>query len=228
MKNLKEILIHNNWLTRQEADIVFTSNVIECINKCERPKKNEIFNAFDGLKPEEVKVLIIGQDPYPDKKGNKIAHGLAFSSKSGYCPSSLKKIFDEIEKEFGRCDFNKSYDLTCWKEQGVLLLNAALTYSQEQSLNERLKLWQPFVSQVILKLLNRKKPLVVMLWGKKAQKLFKGEKNDDNLLILKSYHPQARLTDNDERAFINCKHFGECNEFLKSKKCKPIEWWKTY
>lgn len=223
MESLKEVIIHNNWLTRQEADDVFTSNVIECVNECERPKKNEIFNAFDGLKSDDVKVLIIGQDPYPDKRGNEIAHGLAFSSKSDYCPSSLRKIFAEIEKEFSRCDF-KSKDLTCWKEQGVLLLNTALTYSAKQTLNERLKIWKPFVLHITSRLLKRKKPLVIMLWGKKAQNLFKSIENNDNLLILKSSHPQAQAKDN---TFMSCNHFKECNEFLKSKRCKPIEWWKT-
>ena len=222
MQNFVKTL--KDWCTAEEIQELFNTDVKGAINDCERPERNDIFNAFDGLKPQDVKVLIIGQDPYPDKKGNKVAHGLAFSSKSNYCPSSLRKIFDEIEKEYGKRDF-KSNDLTCWKKQGVLLLNTALTYSENKSLDERLKIWKPFVMHIISKLLNYKQPLVIMFWGKKAQKLFRSIEGNNDLLILKSSHPQARGKDN---AFFGCNHFRQCNKFLENKKYKPIEWWKTY
>lgn len=224
MEALKEILIKNEWFTKQEVEGLCTSEIQQCINKCTRPSKSDIFNAFDGLKPQDVKVLIIGQDPYPDKKGNKVAHGLAFSSKSDCRPTSLQTIFAKIESEYGKCDF-KSNDLTCWKKQGVLLLNTALTYSKNETLSMRLKLWKPFITHIISKLLNRKQPLVIMLWGKKAQNLFKDIESNTDLLILKSSHPQARGNDN---TFFDNNHFKECNKFLENKKCKPIEWWKTY
>lgn len=222
MQNFVKTL--KDWCTAEEIQELFNTDVKGAINDCERPERNDIFNAFDGLKPQDVKVLIIGQDPYPDKKGNKVAHGLAFSSKSAYCPTSLQKIFAEIESEYGKRDF-KSNDLTCWKKQGVLLLNTALTYSENKSLDERLKIWKPFVMHIISKLLNYKQPLVIILWGKKAQKLFRSIDINNDLLILKSSHPQARRKDN---TFFGCNHFKECNKFLETKKCKPIEWRKTY
>lgn len=84
MEALKEILFKNEWFTKQEVEETFTPDVVKCIDECTRPKQDEIFNAFEGLKPQDVKVLIIGQDPYPDEAK---AHGLAFSYRDGSIPA---------------------------------------------------------------------------------------------------------------------------------------------
>ena len=119
MEALKEILIDNEWFTRQEVEELFTSEIQKCINECTRPNQSDIFNAFEGLKPQDVKVLIIGQDPYPDEAK---AHGLAFSYKDGKISAddSLRNIFYKIKEDVG-ID-NSFTNLSAWKEQGVLLL----------------------------------------------------------------------------------------------------------
>ena len=126
MEALKEILIDNEWFTRQEVEELFTSEIQKCINECTRPNQSDIFNAFEGLKPQDVKVLIIGQDPYPDEAK---AHGLAFSYKDGTISAddSLRNIFHKIKEDVG-ID-NNFTNLSTWKEQGVLLLNTALTFA---------------------------------------------------------------------------------------------------
>lgn len=126
MEALKEILIDNEWFTRQEVEELFTSEIQKCINECTRPNQSDIFNAFEDLKPQNVKVLIIGQDPYPDEAK---AHGLAFSYKGGKISAddSLRNIFHKIKEDVG---IDNSYtNLSAWKEQGVLLLNTALTFA---------------------------------------------------------------------------------------------------
>ena len=226
MDNLKSTLINNNWFTDSELKTLLNSEIDKCIKECVRPNKEEIFSAFDGLKPQQVKVLIIGQDPYPDKNNNKIAHGLAFSSKNNsICPDSLTKIFEEIKREYQNCEFN-SNNLLSWKEQGVLLLNTALTYSPNIDVNDSAKIWKDFVNAVIDKILSKNNPIVVMLWGDKAKKAFGRRSYDDkNVLILKSSHPKPRLLKHD--TFKGCNHFIKCNDFLKTKDIESIQWWKT-
>lgn len=118
MKALKEILIKNEWFTRQEIENLFTSEIQECINECTRPNQSDIFNAFDGLRPQDVKVLIIGQDPYPDEAK---AHGLAFSYNNGEIPAedSLLNIFRKSRKMLELitviqiCQLGKSREFCC-------------------------------------------------------------------------------------------------------------------
>ena len=152
MKALKEILIKNEWFTRQEIEKLFTSEIQECINECTRPNQSDIFNAFDGLRPQDVKVLIIGQDPYPDEAK---AHGLAFSYNNGEIPAedSLLNIFRKISEDVG---IDNSYtNLSVWKKQGVLLLNTALTFAPNNQ-DFHIKAWHNFVNHVISKLLEVK------------------------------------------------------------------------
>ena len=224
MEALKEILIKNEWFTKQEVEEIFTSDVMKCIDECTRPKQDEIFNAFNNLKPKDVRVLIIGQDPYPDTKGLEIADGMAFSSKNvNICPNSLKKIFDEIIREYKKCDF-KTNSLVDWKNQGVLLLNSSLTFCPSIPINISTKVWKTFINKVIDKILLNS-PLVVMLWGRKAQKAFgKRTLNCKNILVLQSSHPNPRNKKYD--TFSGNKHFKKCNEFLKMNHVNVIEWWK--
>ena len=105
MENLKKILINNEWLTVQEIEKLFTPNVNQCIEECTRPKQDEIFNAFDGLKPQDVKVLIIGQDPYPDEAK---AHGLAFSYRDGSIPADDSLRIDAVANPISLIKFLSS------------------------------------------------------------------------------------------------------------------------
>lgn len=240
LKLLKEKLCANEWFTQEEIEKYFTDEICECIRECTSPDKTDIFNAFDGLPPKKVKVLIMGKDPYPNKKK---AHGLAFSHKKGNIPAenSLNNIFCKILREL-RID-NEFTDLTSWKEQGVLLLNTALTYVNSKNEKKHINAWNPFINLIISKLIECKiedeKPLVIMLWGKEANKFYCmiKDKNYPFSKILCSSHP-SNLTCNKPIRDVRCrdnidlsipafndrsyKPFKECNEFLGEK--EAIDW----
>lgn len=172
----------------------------------------------------DVKVLIIGQDPYPNEED---AHGLAFSKKSGEFPDSLRNIFSKINEEYGIQ--NKNGNLTSWAKQGVLLLNRALTFSQEESLAKRNTFWKPVINDIIANLLNREKPLVVMLWGNPANTLFTESEEYylvRKICVLRSSHPSMLGYKKETQfgSFYNCKHFSLCNKFLKEHHVQEIDW----
>lgn len=243
MEALKEILIDNEWFTRQEAEELFTYEIQKCINECTRPNQSDIFNAFEDLKPQDVKVLIIGQDPYPDEEK---AHGLAFSYKDGNISAddSLRNIFHKIKEDVG---IDNSYtNLSAWKEQGVLLLNTALTFAGERNQEFHIKSWSKFINSVISKLLEvkttTKQPLVVMLWGDKANKLqvlaYKSNEYETSsfIKILRSSHPSNNyqactkaIYNGELPAFKDSKFkpFKECNKFLEANNADVINW-STY
>lgn len=185
-----------------------------------------IYNALSSVNFEDVKVLIIGQDPYPNIED---AHGLAFSKKSGKCPASLKNIFTKIKEETGI--ENTNANLTHWAQQGVLLLNRALTFTKTESLAKRTKFWAPVVDGIIEKLLNRNTPLVVILWGNQANEIEQFYRTKDNILLLRSSHPSnmgnaknTPLMGGEIPAFTQAKLFSKCNEFLKQNGLKEIDW----
>ena len=181
---------------------------------------------------DKVKVLIIGQDPYPNKED---AHGLAFSKKSGKIPASLKNIFAKIKDDTGV--ENSSGNLTPWAKQGVLLLNRALTYSKEESLAKRNKYWQPVIENIISKLISRNKPLVVILWGNPANEIeqFSFDKEEEykkhNVYILRSSHPSnmgnaknTPLFGGKVKSFMDSSTFSDCNKILQSLGAEVIDW----
>ena len=181
---------------------------------------------------DKVKVLIIGQDPYPNKED---AHGLAFSKLSGKIPASLKNIFEKIKEDCGTV--NISGNLTPWAKQGVLLLNRALTFSKSETLASRNKFWHPIIDIIINKLLERNKPLIIFLWGNPANDIeqFSFEKeqeyNKKNIYILRSSHPSnmgnaknSDLKDGKIKAFNSVANFSKCNEILKKVGESEINW----
>ena len=191
-----------------------------------------IYQALKMTPYDKVKVLIIGQDPYPNKED---AHGLAFSKLSGKIPASLKNIFEKILEDTGVK--NSSGNLSPWAEQGVLLLNRALTFSKEESLATRNKFWLPVINIIINKLLDRKKPLIIILWGNPANDIeqFSFEKEEEykknNIFILRSSHPSnmgnaknSTLKDGKIGAFSSVPNFRKTNELLKSMGEKEINW----
>lgn len=158
----------DNELTEQEKD-----SIQRCINECTSPSKELIFNAFKGLEPEDVKVLIIGQDPYPEQGR---ADGMAFSFGNGkIATDSLKNIFEKL-KECG-VDNGNNTSLEKWRnKEKILLLNTALTYSKNVKKEYSVAAWKIFVDAIIKRLIDTKKekyPLVVMLWGGYANNLSK-------------------------------------------------------
>lgn len=191
-------------------------------------KDSGIFFALNTVDFEDVKVLVIGQDPYPNIED---AHGLAFSKKSGKCPASLKNIFAKIEQETGIHNVNGN--LSFWAKQGVLLLNRALTFTKTESLAMRIKYWESVIDGIISKLLERRKPLVVILWGRQANTIPPFDKDVTNSMVkvIRSSHPSnmgnAKNTDIKDlgvKAFNNVEMFTECNNFLKSNNLTQIDW----
>lgn len=182
------------------------------------PPGNLIFKAFDLCPPEKTKVVLLGQDPY---HGAGQAHGLCFSVPQGVShPPSLVNIFRELEQDLN-LPYPKSGDLNAWANQGVLLLNATLTVEAHRAGSHQGKGWEVFTDSVIKILSSQYEGIVFMLWGgyaKQKIKLIDAQKH----CILTSGHPSP-LSANRGYWFGN-KHFSRCNEYLKSKGKKAIEW----
>lgn len=181
------------------------------------PPQELVFNAFNHCHFGNLKVVIIGQDPYHKKEQ---AHGLAFSVPDGIqTPPSLKNIYKEIENDIGTKP-PESGNLERWADQGVLLLNATLTV-QEASAGAHQKLgWERFTDTVIQKISEEKEYVVFLLWGSFAQQkapLIDTSKH----LVLTASHPSPLSA---YRGFFGCKHFSKTNEYLKNHGINPITW----
>lgn len=181
------------------------------------PPGSMIFNAFNLCKFEDVKVVILGQDPYHEPKQ---AEGLCFSVAEGVAhPPSLQNIFKEIQSDLGIA-VPTSGSLRRWAEQGVLLLNATLTVRAHQAGSHQGKGWEKFTDAVIAQLASEKEHLVFILWGSYAQK--KGAYIDRSRhLVLQSAHPSPLSA---YRGFFGNHHFSLTNDYLTKHGQKPIEW----
>lgn len=181
------------------------------------PKGADIFKAFDRCDVADIKVVIIGQDPY---HGPGQANGLCFSVCEGtQLPPSLKNIFKEIRADLGK-PIPPSGDLERWARQGVLLLNATLTVKANTPGSHQNRGWEQFTDAVIRKISDEKEGVVFLLWGAYAQK--KGAIIDRNKhLVLMSAHPSPFSAD---RGFFGCKHFSKANAYLRSKGKEEIDW----
>lgn len=181
------------------------------------PPMNDIFNALKTTAYSDIKIVILGQDPYHEPNQ---AHGLSFSVKKGVVPPpSLKNIYKEINSELGIPVPNHG-ELTGWAKQGVLLLNTVLTVRQGQANSHKNKGWEIFTDTVIRKINEREKPVVFLLWGGNAKQKTALITNPAHK-ILTSVHPSP-LSAYD--GFFGCGHFKSANEFLKSIGETPIDW----
>ena len=201
MKNLKGFLLEQ----RQKRKIIF-------------PKGSEFFNAFNLTPYDQVKVVILGQDPY---HGPGQAHGLCFSVLPGVrLPPSLQNIFKEIKEDLGIDLSAKPGFLEAWAKQGVLLLNSVLSVERGRAGSHAGKGWENFTDRAIQVLNEREEPMVFILWGSYAQKkaAFVDTKKH---MVLKSPHPSPLSA---HRGFFGCKHFSQANQFLESKGLAPINW----
>ena len=181
------------------------------------PAAKNIFNAFDLCPFDNVKVVIIGQDPYHEPGQ---AHGLCFSVESGVdLPPSLVNIYKEIESDIGRKSITNG-DLTAWAKQGVLLLNATLTVRAHVAASHSGMGWETFTDAVIKNLAQHRKNIVYMLWGSFAQKKAEFVNGNENL-ILKSAHPSPLSA---YRGFFGNHHFLRANEYLIAHGQSPIDW----
>lgn len=189
------------------------------------PPQQDIYS-WSRLTPfHDVKVLVLGQDPYHNFNQ---AHGLAFSVKSPTPPPpSLKNIYKCLKIDYKDFVIPKTGDLTKWAQQGVLLLNACLTVKAHEANSHSKKGWESFTEAIIKKVYEqsaqKQQKLVFLLWGSPAQKRITNLKikENNNLLILTSVHPSPLSA---RRGFFECQHFKKCNEWLVSNDLKPIDW----
>ncbi|KQO21157.1 uracil-DNA glycosylase [Flavobacterium sp. Leaf82] len=220
-----DVKMHDSWkpVLKEEFEKPYFKELIDFVKseyatKICYPKGNQIFSAFDHCHFDQVKVVIIGQDPY---HGPNQANGLCFSVNDGIAfPPSLQNIFKEIETDLN-IPIPKTGNLERWADQGVFLLNATLTVRQSEAGSHQGKGWEKFTDAVIKQISANSKDVVFLLWGGFAQKkaaLIDSSKH----YILKSGHPSP-LSANRGFWFGN-KHFSQANAFLKSKGLKEIEW----
>lgn len=181
------------------------------------PRGNEIFNALNLTPLEDVKVVILGQDPY---HGPGQAHGLCFSVREGVRPPpSLQNIFKEIHSDLG-LPISKSGDLTKWAEQGVLLLNTVLTVESGKAASHKGRGWEKFTDSIIKLLSERDDPVVFILWGSFAQGKAPMIRVPPHA-ILKSVHPSPLSAHN---GFFGSKPFSQTNQILRKWGKKEIDW----
>ncbi|MCI8717728.1 MAG: uracil-DNA glycosylase [Lachnospiraceae bacterium] len=181
------------------------------------PPADDIFNAFHFTPLSEVKVVIIGQDPYHNVGQ---AHGLCFSVKPEVdIPPSLVNIYKELKEDLG-CYIPDNGYLEKWAKQGVLMLNSVLTVRAHQANSHQGMGWEKFTDAVIRAVNEQDRPIVYMLWGRPAQNKAKSVNNPKHLL-LKAPHPSPLSA---HRGFFGCKHFSQANEYLKKNGLEPIDW----
>ncbi len=181
------------------------------------PPMNDIFNSLRYADYDNIKVVIIGQDPYHEPNQ---AHGLAFSVKKGCpIPPSLKNIYAELEADLGipPCPHG---ELTEWAKQGVLLLNNALTVRRGQANSHRGKGWEYLTDRIIRCVNEKSDPVVYLLWGANAREKTKIINNPRHL-ILTAAHPSPLSAYN---GFFGCRHFSKTNKFLEDNGIEPVDW----
>jgi uracil-DNA glycosylase len=176
-----------------------------------------IFNAFDTTPIDNVKVVILGQDPY---HGPNQAHGLCFSVQNGVPPPpSLINMYKELHEDIGMSIPNHG-NLTAWAKQGVFLLNASLTVRAGEPMSHAKIGWADFTNTVIQKISEAKQHVVFILWGKFAQDK-RTLIDESKHLILKAAHPSPLSAHN---GFFGCRHFSKANQYLVSKGIEPVNW----
>ena len=182
------------------------------------PPNALIFNAFNTTPLEQVKVVILGQDPY---HGPNQAQGLSFSVQKGLAlPPSLRNIFHELHTDLGIPVF-KNGDLSKWAQQGVLLLNSVLNVEAGQPTSHQKQGWEDFTDTVIDVLNEQRENIVFILWGAYAQR--KGQRiNQNKHLVLKAAHPSPLAA--NRGGFFGCKPFSKSNNYLKQHGIEPIDW----
>ena len=226
MSNNHSPKMHETWLEllNQEFRKPYMQSLREFLiqeklkNKVVYPPNEETFRALRLTGVDDVKVVILGQDPY---HGRSQADGLAFSVQKGIkLPPSLRNIFKEIEDDLG-VDSPKHGDLSFLAEQGVLLLNSVLTVNEGDPASHANRGWEAFTDKIV-EILDHKKNIVFMLWGGYAQK--KASKIDkESHCILKATHPSPLSA---HRGFFGCRHFSKANEYLVLNGLNPIKWTK--
>lgn len=181
------------------------------------PPADDIFNALHLTPLKDVKVLVLGQDPY---HGAHQAHGLSFSVLPGQrIPPSLKNIYQELHDDLG-CEIPNNGYLEKWARQGVLMLNTVLTVRAHKPNSHQGKGWEHFTDAIIEAVNAQDRPIVYLLWGRPAQRK-SSMLNNPKHLVLMAPHPSPYSADT---GFFGCRHFSQANEFLQSHGVAPIDW----
>ena len=224
MANERKIQLHPSWLTHLES-VFQTPEMInlraflvqEQKQHTVYPPNRDLFNALNLTPLDQVKVVILGQDPY---HGANQAHGLSFSVRHGITPPpSLKNIFNELQSDLGISPPSHG-DLTQWAQQGVLLLNTVLTVRARKAGSHRNQGWEVFTDAVIQTLNAQQEGVVFILWGRQAQAkqtLIEAQKH----LVITSPHPSPYSAD---RGFFGSRPFSQCNQYLSSQGKEPVDW----
>ncbi len=221
-----DVQIHPSWkeILKDEFTKPYFQQIVTFLRAEKATGKNIfppgplIFNAFNQTPFDKVSVVIIGQDPY---HGQGQAHGLSFSVSNGVKPPpSLVNVFKEIKADIG-IDMPLHYgNLTKWAEQGVLLLNAALTVRESDPFSHAKYGWTNFTDAVIRTISDKKENVVFLLWGRFAQEK-QGLIDENKHTVLKAAHPSPFSV---EKGFFGCKHFSKTNQLLMAHNLPPIDW----
>lgn len=225
MTEVRSIQLEAGWLAQLEGEFQqpYMQQLREFLQAEKQagkrvfPAGSELFTAFDHTPLDEVKVVILGQDPY---HGDGQAHGLCFSVKPGVqIPPSLQNIYKEIHSELG-LPIPPHGHLTAWADQGVLLLNSVLSVGAGQAASHQGKGWEVFTDRVIEVINREREGVVFLLWGAYAQR--KGGIIDTTKhCVLKAPHPSPLSA---HRGFFGCGHFLAANEYLQGRGQAPIDW----
>ena len=219
-----KVKIEESWWTRLKGEFKsqYFEDLLSFVDEEYRagkvyPPASDIFAAFAACRFDQIKVVILGQDPY---HGPNQAHGLSFSVKKGVpVPPSLRNIYKEIYRDMG-IPMPGHGELTSWATQGVLLLNTTLTVRANQALSHQKKGWEIFTDAVIQQISDGRSGVVFMLWGANAQS--KTALIDTSRhLILKSTHPSPLSA---HRGFLGCGHFSQANNYLKQRGEQEVNW----
>ena len=218
------MFIHNDWdlILKQEFEQSYMKELFNQLHQQYEtevvyPPKNEVFHAFQLTPYSQVKVVILGQDPY---HGLNQANGLSFSVEVGTkFPPSLRNIFNELVEDI-KCEYPSSGDLSSWAKQGVLLLNTTLTVKESQPMSHTGMGWERFTDVVLSEINKKSTPVVFILWGKHAQSK-KKLINQSKHFVIESAHPSPLSA---RRGFFGSHPFSKTNTFLISKGLTPINW----
>ncbi|MDO4938373.1 MAG: uracil-DNA glycosylase [Lachnospiraceae bacterium] len=217
-------MIANDWLVPLETEFrkpyyreLYNFVKDEYSRKVVYPPSDEIFSALHLTPLSEVKVVILGQDPYHNEGQ---AHGLSFSVRPGQeIPPSLVNIYQELHDDLG-CYIPNNGFLESWARQGVLLLNTVLTVRAHSANSHQGRGWEQFTDAIIEAVEQQDRPVVYLLWGKPAQSKIPMITNPEHL-VLKAPHPSPLSA---YRGFFGCRHFSQANDFLEKNGVKPVDW----
>lgn len=218
------MILHNDWqlVLSKEFELPYMKQLFSQLKEAYEtttvyPPREKVFSAFNLTPYLEVKVVILGQDPY---HGPHQANGLSFSVEKGTAfPPSLRNIFTELVDDIG-CIYPQSGDLSKWAKQGVLLLNTTLTVKEGEPMSHVGMGWETFTDQVLKELNKKQTPIVFILWGKHARN--KAKLIDQSRhFVIESAHPSPLSA---YRGFFGSHPFSRTNEFLISQGLKPIDW----